>query len=455
MSGCHQKRRTMAEILVVDDDLRMRQLIEELLRTEGFTVYSTGDGREALMMLKERAFDIVITDLKMPHVSGLEVLAYAKDINPEALVVMVTAHGTVESAIEAIRKGAYDYIQKPFDPDHLLLLVKRALEHHDLLDENRRLSAEVRSYQEDDIIGSSQGMMSVRQLIDKVAPLDTTILIQGETGTGKELIARLIHRQSSRSGNLFLPVNCGALSETLLESELFGHEKGAFTGAVAEKKGLFETASKGTIFLDEINATSPAMQVKLLRVLQEQTIMRVGAARPIPVNVRIVAASNADLQKEVADSRFRKDLFYRLNVVVLAIPSLRDRKDDIPLLAYHFLNKYGKKFTKEIRAFATEVLEVFNAYPWPGNVRELENAVERAVIMEQSAMITVHSLPPDMEKELHDPLSHIGLMTIDEMEKFLIQRTLRLLDGQKNRAAEALGIDVTTLWRKLKKYDLE
>ncbi|MBI5633830.1 MAG: sigma-54-dependent Fis family transcriptional regulator [Nitrospirae bacterium] len=445
----------MAEILVVDDDLRMRQLIEELLRTEGFTVYSTGDGREALMMLKERAFDIVITDLKMPHVSGLEVLAYAKDINPEALVVMVTAHGTVESAIEAIRKGAYDYIQKPFDPDHLLLLVKRALEHHDLLDENRRLSAEVRSYQEDDIIGSSQGMMSVRQLIDKVAPLDTTILIQGETGTGKELIARLIHRQSSRSGNLFLPVNCGALSETLLESELFGHEKGAFTGAVAEKKGLFETASKGTIFLDEINATSPAMQVKLLRVLQEQTIMRVGAARPIPVNVRIVAASNADLQKEVADSRFRKDLFYRLNVVVLAIPSLRDRKDDIPLLAYHFLNKYGKKFTKEIRAFATEVLEVFNAYPWPGNVRELENAVERAVIMEQSAMITVHSLPPDMEKELHDPLSHIGLMTIDEMEKFLIQRTLRLLDGQKNRAAEALGIDVTTLWRKLKKYDLE
>lgn len=445
----------MADILVVDDDLRMWQLIEELLRTEGFVVFSTGDGREALMMLKERVFDIVITDLKMPHVSGLEVLAYAKEINAESLVVMVTAHGTVESAIEAIRKGAYDYIQKPFDPDHLLLLVKRALEHHDLIDENRRLAAEVRSYQEDDIIGSSRGMMSVRQLIDKVAPLDTTVLIQGETGTGKELIARLIHRQSSRLGNLFLPVNCGALSETLLESELFGHEKGAFTGAVAEKKGLFETANKGTIFLDEINATSPAMQVKLLRVLQEQTIMRVGAAKPIPINVRVLAASNADLQKEVADGRFRKDLYYRLNVVVLAIPSLRDRKDDIPLLAYHFLNKYGKKFTKGIRAFSPEVLEVFNAYPWPGNVRELENAIERAVIMEQSPVITVQSLPPDMEKELHDPLSHIGLMTIDEMEKFLIQRTLRLLDGQKTRAAEALGIDVTTLWRKLKKYDLE
>ena len=445
----------MAEILVVDDDLRMRQLIEELLRTEGFVVFSTGDGREAIMMLKERAFDIVITDLKMPHVSGLEVLAYAKEINPESLVVMVTAHGTVESAIEAIRKGAYDYIQKPFDPDHLLLLVKRALDHHDLLDENRRLAAEVRSYQEDDIIGSSQGMMAVRHLIDKVAPLDTTVLIQGETGTGKELIARLIHRQSSRSGNLFLPVNCGALSETLLESELFGHEKGAFTGAVAEKKGLFETASKGTIFLDEINATSPAMQVKLLRVLQEQMIMRVGAAKPISVNVRVLTASNTDLQKEVADGRFRKDLFYRLNVVVLAIPSLRDRRDDIPLLAYHFLNKYGKKFTKEIRAFSSKVLEVFNAYPWPGNVRELENAIERAVIMEQSTVITAQSLPQDLGKELHDPLSHIGLMTIEEMEKFLIQRTLRLLDGQKTRAAEALGMDVTTLWRKLKKYGLE
>jgi DNA-binding NtrC family response regulator len=445
----------MAEVLVVDDDLRMRQLIEELLRTEGFIVFSTGDGREALMMLKERAFDIVITDLKMPHVSGLEVLAYAKEINPESLVIMVTAHGTVESAIEAIRKGAYDYIQKPFDPDHLLLLVKRALEHHDLLDENRRLAAEVRSYLEDDIIGSSRGMMSVRQLIDKVAPLDTTILIQGETGTGKELIARLIHRQSSRSGNLFLPVNCGAVSETLLESELFGHEKGAFTGAIAEKKGLFETANKGTIFLDEINATSPAMQVKLLRVLQEQTIMRVGSTKPISVNVRVLAASNKGLADEVSAGRFRKDLFYRLNVIGVNIPSLRDRKDDIPLLAYHFLNKYGRKFGREIRAFSPEVLEVFNAYPWHGNVRELENAIERAVIMEQSSVITVQSLPPDMGKELYDPLSHIGLMTIDEMEKFLIQRTLRLLDGQKTRAAEALGIDVTTLWRKLKKYDLQ
>jgi len=252
----------MAEILVVDDDLRMRQLIEELLKGESYTVSATGDSRDALLMLKEKAYDVVITDLKMPYVDGLEVLAYAKEVNPLTLVIMVTAHGTVESAIEAIRKGAYDYIQKPFEPDHLLLLVERALKHSELLQENRKLSAEIRSFREDDFIGSSRGMIAVRDLVEKVAPLDTTVLIQGETGTGKELIARLLHRQSARSGNIFLPLNCGALSETLLESELFGHERGAFTGAMQEKKGLFETASNGTIFLDEINATSPAMQRK-------------------------------------------------------------------------------------------------------------------------------------------------------------------------------------------------
>ena len=445
----------MAEILVVDDDLRMRQLIEELLKGESYTVSATGDSRDALLMLKEKAYDVVITDLKMPYVDGLEVLAYAKDVNPLTLVIMVTAHGTVESAIEAIRKGAYDYIQKPFEPDHLLLLVERALKHSELLQENRKLSAEIRSFREDDFIGSSRGMIAVRDLVEKVAPLDTTVLIQGETGTGKELIARLLHRQSARSGNIFLPLNCGALSETLLESELFGHERGAFTGAMQEKKGLFETASNGTIFLDEINATSPAMQVKLLRVLQEQAIMRVGSTKSVPVNVRVLAASNANLADEVSAGRFRKDLFYRLNVVVVSIPALRERKDDIPLLAYHFLNKYNRKFGKDVCSFSAEVLEIFLSYQWPGNVRELENVVERAVIMETSPEINAQSLPTEIRKAPLDPLSHVGLMTIEEMEKFLIQRTLRFYDGQKNKAAEALGIDVTTLWRKLKKYNLE
>ena len=445
----------MAEILVVDDDLRMRQLIEELLKGEGYTVSVTGDSRDALLLLKERAYDVVITDLKMPYVDGLELLAYAKEVNPLSLVIMVTAHGTVESAIEAIRKGAYDYIQKPFEPDRLLLLVERALNHSSLLQENKKLSAEIRSFKEDDFIGSSRGMIAVRDLIEKVAPLDTTVLIQGETGTGKELIARLLHRQSVRSGNIFLPFNCGALSEALLESELFGHERGAFTGAVAEKKGLFETASKGTIFLDEINATSPAMQVKLLRVLQEQTIMRVGSVKPISVDVRVIAASNANLTDEVSSGRFRKDLFYRLNVVVVNIPSLRERKDDIPLLSYHFLNKYNRKFGKDVGSFSPEVLEIFLSYQWAGNVRELENVIERAVIMETSSVISAQSLPLEIRKAPLDPFSHVGLMTLEEMEKFLIQRTLRFYDGQKNKAAEALGIDVTTLWRKLKKYNLE
>ncbi len=445
----------MAEILVVDDDLRMRQLIEELLKGGGHTVFTTGDSRDALLLLKERPYDIVITDLKMPYVDGLEVLAHTKEVNPASLVIMITAHGTVESAIKAIRKGAYDYIQKPFDPDHLLLLVERALDHSELRQENKRLSAEVRSFREDEVIGTSRSMTAVRDTIEKVAPLDATVLIQGETGTGKELIARRLHRQSARSGNIFLPLNCGALSETLLEPELFGHVKGAFTGALQEKKGLFETASNGTIFLDDINATSPAMQVKLLRVLQEQTIMRVGSTKPVSVNVRVLAASNTNLAAEVSSGRFRKDLFYRLNVVLVNIPSLRERKDDIPLLSYHFLNKYNRKFGKDVRSFAPEVLEIFLSHQWPGNVRELENVIERAVIMEPSSEINTQSLPSEIRRVPFDPLSHTGLMTLEEMEKFLIQRTLRLLDGQKNKAAEALGVDVTTLWRKLKKYNLE
>jgi len=445
----------MFEILVVDDDLRMRQLIDECLKGEGYAVTTVGDSRETLILMKEKAYDLVITDLKMPFVDGMDILSYAKEVNPESLVIMITAHGTVESAIKAIRKGAYDFIQKPFDPDHLLLIVKRALEHSQLMHDNKRLSEEVRSFRKDEFIGSSRSIIDIKRLVEKVAPIDTTVLIQGETGTGKELIARLIHKKSSRADNLFLPVNCGALSETLLESEIFGHEKGAFTGALSEKKGLFETASNGTIFLDEINNTSQAMQVKLLRVLQENTIMRVGSAKPVSVDVRVLAASNAILQDEVSSGRFRKDLFYRLNVVAINLPPLRERRDDITLLSYHFLNKYLMKFDKGLKTFAPEALERFLAYPWPGNARELENVVERAVIMEPSPEITPRSLPAEIRKEPLDPFSYIGLMKLEEMEKFLIQRTLRLLDDQKNKAAEALGIDATTLWRKLKKYNLE
>jgi len=445
----------MFKIFVVDDDLRMRQLIEELLKNEGYSVAVTGDSREALLMLKESVYGIIITDLKMPYVDGMDILSYAKDANPQTRVIMITAHGTVESAIEAIKKGAYDYIQKPFDPDHLLLLVKRAVEHYRLLQENKRLEAEVRSFKDDEFIGSSSGVIDLKNLVKKVAPLDATVLIQGETGTGKELIARLIHGKSSRADDMFLPVNCGSLSETLLESELFGHEKGSFTGALNGKKGIFETAAGGTIFLDEINNTSHAMQIKLLRVIQENTIMRVGSAKPQEINIRVIAASNLNLADEVSAGRFRKDLFYRLNVVMVNIPPLRERREDIPLLSYHFLNKYSKKFNKEIKAFDPGAIEIFLSYAWPGNVRELENVIERAVIMESSSQISPQSLPGEIKKEPLDPFPYVGIMKLEEMERFLIQRTLRLLEGQKNKAAEALGIDVTTLWRKIKKYNLE
>lgn len=319
----------MLDILVVDDDRRMRQLIEEILTENGFSVVTSGDGRDALLMLKERRSDIIITDLKMPHVDGMEILSYAKQSNPDALIVMITAYGTIESAIEAIKKGAYDYIQKPFDPDRLVLIIERAVNHLKLIYKNKRLAEKVEGFYKDDIIGSRAAIQNIKSLIEKVAPLDTTVLIHGETGTGKELVARLIHKKSGRADNIFLPVNCGALNETLLESELFGHEKGAFTGAMSQRKGLFETASGGTIFLDEINNTSPSMQVKLLRVLQENAIMRVGSSKPLSVDVRIIAASNINLSEETESGRFRKDLYYRLNVININIPPLRERIEDI------------------------------------------------------------------------------------------------------------------------------
>ncbi|BCB97041.1 sigma-54-dependent Fis family transcriptional regulator [Dissulfurispira thermophila] len=445
----------MLDILVIDDDLRMNQLIVEILSEEGYSAAATSDSREAIILLRERHYDIVITDLKMPYVDGMQILTTAKQSNPDALVVMITAHGTIESAIEAIKKGAYDYIQKPFDPDQLLLIIKRAAEHLFLIYENKRLQREVKSFLQDDIIGVSRAIRDIKGIIEKVAPLDATVLIQGETGTGKELVARQIHKNSARAQKIFLPVNCGALTETLLESELFGHERGAFTGAMAQRKGLFETASGGTIFLDEINNTTASLQVKLLRVLQENMIMRVGSSKPVQVDVRIIAASNANLMEAVNSGTFRRDLFYRLNVVNIDIPPLRQRKDDIPILAYHFLNKYCRKLNKSIKNISLDAIEILNGYSWQGNVRELENVIERAVIMETSSEITPQSLPPEIKGSPADPLSCLHLMTIDEMERFLIMRTLREFKGQKNKAAESLGIDVTTLWRKIKKYNLE
>lgn len=442
-------------ILIVDDDLRMRQLIGDILKDDGLGTIITDDSRDAIRIMDSHPIDVVITDLKMSHIDGIAILEHAKERDPDTIVIVITGYGTVESAIDAMKKGAYDYIQKPFEPEELLMLIKRAQEHIRLVRENRRLLRECGGEKFDEIVGTSRAIADLKELIAKVAPFDTTVLIQSETGTGKELVAKLIHKGSKRSGENFLPLNCGALSESLLESELFGHEKGAFTGADRQKKGLFEAADKGTIFLDDINTTSPGFQVKLLRVVQEGSFLRVGGSEPISVDVRILAASNIPLEKEVEAERFRRDLYYRLNVVGIEIPPLRKRKEDIPSLAYHFLNKYSNKYGKKFEGIAQETLKRLVDHSWPGNVRELENAIERAVIMETGNELRSIHLPKDHKKNLDYQDLCSDLVTLEDMERAVIQRTLTSLQGQKAKAAEILGISTTSLWRKIKKFGIE
>jgi DNA-binding NtrC family response regulator len=441
--------------LVVDDDLRMRQLISDTLAEDGLAVRATDDAREALRLIDSQAVDLVITDLKMPHVDGIGVLERAKSVNPDTVVIVVTGYGTIESAVEAIRKGAYDYLQKPFEPDEFMLLFRRAMEHSRLVRRNKELLRELAGCRNDALVGASRAVETVKHLVAQIAPFDTTVLVQGETGTGKELVARLIHEGSARREATFLPVNCGALAESLLEAELFGYEKGAFTGAEKRKSGLFETADKGTIFLDEINATSVNFQVKLLRVLEEGRFLRVGGAEPVAVDVRVVAAANAPLEAEVEAGRFRRDLLYRLNVFTIELPPLRKRMEDLPSLAYYFLARYAAKYGKNVTAVSQDVLRRLNEHSWPGNVRELENVIERAVIMESKAELQAVHLPRGTAKILDDQDLASGLVRLEDMEKALIQRTLRGLQGQKARAAEALGISTTSLWRKIKRYELE
>lgn len=440
--------------LVLDDDVRMAQLVGDILKQYRLTTLISHDSREALQLLEHRRIDMLITDLKMPHMSGLEVLEQAKRFNPSCVVIIMTGYGTIESAIDAVKRGAYDYLEKPFEPDALLVLIKRAREYIRLSRENSLLMREIDGCKDEGIVGTSRAMEDLKRLLARIAPFDTTVLIQGETGTGKELAARLIHRGSKRNTENFLPVNCGALAESLLESELFGHEKGAFTGADRLKKGLFESADGGTIFLDEINATSPAFQVKLLRVLQEGSFLRVGGSEPVTVDVRIIAASNAFLELEATEGRFRKDLYYRLNVVTIEIPPLRRRKEDIPSLAYHFLNKYSVKYAKQFKGIADETLKRLSEHSWPGNVRELENIIEKATLFETGAELQTVHLPSSRTESRYEDLA-LGLVTLEDMEKMVIRKTLQSLQGQKAKAAALLGISTTSLWRKIKKYNLE
>ncbi len=441
--------------LVLDDDARMGQLVGDILNQDGITPFITDDSREALAIIEKRDIDMIITDLRMPYMDGIGILERAKSANPDTIVIIITGYGTIESAIEAVKKGAYDYIQKPFEPDAFSVVIGRAKQYLRLLHENRRLQRAVDVCAEDDMVGTSRTISDVKELIGKIAPFSATVLIQGETGTGKELAARLIHKNSNRPREKFLTVNCGAVAESLLESELFGYEKGAFTGAERQKKGLFEAADGGTIFLDEIHATSSNFQVKLLRVLQDGSFFRVGGAEPVRVDVRIIAASNTTLDKEVEVGKFRRDLYYRLNVITVEIPPLKKRKEDIPSLAYHFLRKFAIKHGKQLSGISSDALTRLTESSWPGNVRELENVIEKAVILETGDELrSVHvSRKSDTVSGRLDMA--FGLVKLEDMEKAVIRRTLAALQGQKAKAAEMLGISTTSLWRKIKKYSIE
>ena len=451
--------RSEFNILIIDDEEAMRDSCRQALSVEGNRIEVAEDGVRGLAMLERESFDLVILDLKMPGLSGMEVLKKIKEQDTEIVVVVITGYATIEFAVEAMRIGAYDFIPKPFAPERLRVVVERAMEKRRLWLENVLLRTQLEDkYGEDVIIGRSKSMREVEGLIRQVAPTDSTVLITGGTGTGKELAARAIHSQSNRKDKPFVVVDCGCLVESLFESELFGHVKGSFTGATETKHGRFEVANGGTIFLDEVGNISMNIQAKLLRALQEKEISRIGSSQVIKVDVRIVAATNKDLLKCVKEQAFREDLFYRLSVVPVVLPALRDRKEDIPLLANHFLIKYNTKRGKSIIAISDEAMKVLTGYDWPGNVRELENAIERAVVLKSSGVIE----PADLwyyergARGERTPGSDADeVKSLADAEREHIIRALRLFDGHIGKTSDALRIDRKTLRLKLKKYEVE
>ena len=440
-------------VLVVDDDQAVREALGRTLEKLGFDVVVAADGQEGLERLREGGVHILLADLKMPKLSGQELLKAAKAITPDVEVIVITGHGTVEDAVEAMKGGAYDFITKPFKRVQLEKTIKKAAEKQALVLQNRALQRRLDALQEaGKIIGSSPAMLRTLDLVNQVAPSTATVLIQGESGTGKELIANAIHHGSARRDRPFIKVNCAALPETLLESEVFGYERGAFTGAVARKEGRFELADGGTLFMDEIGDLSPATQAKLLRVLQEGEFERLGGIRTLKVDVRLVAATNADLTALVREKRFREDLFYRLNVITIQIPPLRERREDIPLLAQHFLRRFAAKNAKAISGFTEEALDLLQTYAWPGNVRELENVIERAVVLSRSSMISPADFPETLvgsEQAARHLVISIGT-PLEDVEDRLIEETLRYTKGDKTIAAKLLGIATRTIYRRLK-----
>jgi DNA-binding NtrC family response regulator len=441
-----------ARVLVVDDEPMVCLSLTNWLEEENYSAKAVEDGPKAVAAFREENWDVVLLDLRMPGMDGMEVLKQIKEISPHTVVIMMTAYASIQSAVQAMKEGAYDYIVKPLDVDQLSLMLKRIVEHQQLITENILLRKRLtEQYEFEDIIGKSDAMQSVFEMIKTVADTNTTVLITGETGTGKELVARAIHSNSPQRYGPFVATSCGALPETLLESELFGYEKGAFTGADRAKKGRFELAHGGTLFLDEVGDISIKTQIKLLRVLQERSFQRLGGTQPIEIDVRVISATNRDLVTALEKGTFRSDLYYRLNVVSIHLPPLRDRKEDIPLLAAHFINKYNVEFSKKFDRVEQKATDLMMDYHWPGNVRELENAIERAIVIDQGPEVKVNHLP---FCNLEFPVTEEA-HSLEEVERVHIEKMLRRHDWNIAKTARLLKIDRTTLHKKIKKFGLE
>ena len=450
--GGGERMATGLAVLIVDDDASNRESLVRIFEREGLEPLTARDGREALDLLRKRRVAVVLTDLMMPGMTGLELLRAARAVSPETEFILMTAFGTVETAVEAMKEGAWDFVTKPFKRIQIVRAVRRALDQRSLVMENQALRAELQEARRDrSIIGNALVMRNALDLARQVAASRATVMLLGESGTGKELFARAIHQWSDRAARPFIALNCAALPESLLEAELFGHEKGAFTGAQARRQGRFELAHGGTLFLDEVAEMSPQVQVKLLRVLQEGEFERVGGSQTIKVDARIVAATNKHLEAEVEAGRFREDLFYRLNVIQLALPPLRARRDDIPLLAQHFLERFAARNQKRINGITSEAIAAMQGWSWPGNVRELENLMERAVVLCRGDVIGLEDLPTTMRDHVPEQrsLSFAIGTPLDEVERTMIRETLRFTRGDKRLAAQLLGIAIRTIYRKL------
>jgi DNA-binding NtrC family response regulator len=442
-------------VLIVEDEDLMRELLTKILASENYRIFDASSGEEALNLLQDQTFDLVLTDLRLKAMNGLQLLSEIRTLDPEMVVIVMTAYASVETAVEAMRKGAYDYITKPFINDEIRVMLRRALDQRHLSRENRHLKRELRErYRFESIVGNSEAMEKVYHLIEKVSAISSNVLIFGETGTGKELVARAIHYNSERSDRPFVAVNCGALTETLLESELFGHVKGAFTGAIANKEGFFQKADKGTLFLDELSEVSHALQIKLLRAIQEREVIPVGGREPLKFDVRLIAATNKKLEDEVERGTFREDLFYRINVITVPLPPLRERKEDIPLLVNYFLQKYAQRLGRPSVKMSREAMQVLVNYDWPGNVRELENMIERAVALCEADLIETTDLPEKLTQvKIAIRVLDEYEMTLDALEEQHIKKVLQKVGGDKAKASQILGINLSTLYRKLARYD--